>query len=82
MRFSNGCWLNKTGVQTFSPQEVYSTKVEDNILTLYTPCNKIYNRGCTLGGPAITYKISSPMENVIRVRAYHYMGEEVKAPNY
>ena len=82
MRFSNGCWLNKTGVQTFSPQEVYSTKVEDNILTLYTPCNKIYNRGCTLGGPVITYKISSPMENVIRVRAYHYIGEEVKAPNY
>ena len=34
MRFSNGCWLNKTGVQTFSPQEVYSIKVEDNILTL------------------------------------------------
>ena len=76
MRFSNGCWLNKTGVQVFSPQEIYSTDVEDNILTLHAPCNKIFNRGCTLGGPVITYKISSPLENVIRVRAYHYMGEE------
>lgn len=82
MRFSNGCWLNKTGVETFSPQEIYSTKIENDVLILYAPCNKIYNRGCTLGGPVITYKISSPMKNVIRVRAYHYMGEEEKTPGF
>ena len=82
MKFSNGCWLNKTGVQTFSPQEIYSTKIENDVLTLYAPCSKIYNRGCTLGGPVITYKISSPMENVIRVRAYHYMGTEIKTPGF
>ena len=82
MKFSNGCWLNKTGVQTFSPQEIYSTKIENDVLTLYAPCSKIYNRGCTLGGPVITYKISSPMENVIRVRAYHYMGTKIKNPGF
>lgn len=82
MKFSNGCWLNKTGVQTFSPQEIYSTKIENDVLTLYAPCSKIYNRGCTLGGPVITYRISSPMENVIRVRAYHYMGTEIKTPGF
>ena len=59
MRFSNGCWLNKTGMQVFSPQEIYSVKIQDKVLTLYAPCNKVYNRGCTLGGPVITYKISS-----------------------
>ena len=82
MKFSNGCWLNKPGVQTFSPQEIYSTKIEENLLTIHAPCSKIFNRGCTLGGPVITYKISSPMENVIRVRAYHYMGEEEKSPSF
>jgi len=82
MKFSNGCWLNKTGVQTFSPQEIYSTKVEENILTINAPCSKIFNRGCTLGGAVITYKISSPMENVIRIRAYHYMGQEKKNPSF
>ena len=82
MRFSNGCWLNKTGMQVFSPQEIYSVDVEENILTLHAPCNKILNRGCTLGGPVITYKFSSPIENVIRVRAYHYMGEEEKTPGF
>lgn len=82
MRFSNGCWLNKTGIQMFSPQEIYSVDVKDNILILHAPCNKVFNRGCTLGGPVITYKISSPLENVIRVRAYHYMGEEEKTPGF
>ncbi|MFT8347383.1 alpha-xylosidase [Clostridium saccharoperbutylacetonicum] len=82
MKFSNGCWLNKIGVETFSPQEIYNSKIEKNILTIYTPCSKIYNRGCTLGGPVITYKITSPMKNVIRVRAYHYMGQQEKSPSF
>ena len=82
MKFSNGCWLNKPGVQAFSPQEIYSTTVKDDSLILYAPCNKIHNRGCTLGGTVITYKISSPMDNVIRVRVYHYMGQQEKAPSF
>ena len=82
MKFSNGCWLNKPGYKIFSPQEVYSTKIEKDSLTVYAPCNKINTRGDTLGGPVITYKISSPMENVIRVRAYHYMGKQKKAPSF
>ena len=82
MKFSNGCWLNKIGVETFSPQEIYNTEIEKNLLTIYTPCSKIYNRGCTLGGPVITYKITSPMKNVIRVRAYHYMGQQEKSPSF
>ena len=82
MKFSNGCWLNKPGYKIYSPQEVYSTKIEEDILTIYAPCNKINTRGDTLGGPVITYKISSPMKNVIRVRAYHYMGQQKKAPSF
>lgn len=75
MKFSNGCWLNKDGVETFSPQEVYSTEIKDNELIMHAPCNRIINRGATLGGPVITYKITSPIKDVIRVQAYHYMGE-------
>jgi alpha-D-xyloside xylohydrolase len=82
MKFSNGCWLDKPGYQIYSPKEVYSTKFEDDILTIYAPCNKINSRGDTLGGPVITYKISAPMENVIRVRAYHYMGQQKKSPSF
>jgi len=82
MKFSNGCWLNKSGYQIFSPQEVYSTKIEEEVLTIYAPCNKINTRGDTLGGSVITYRISSPMENIIRVRVYHYMGKQNKGPSF
>jgi len=82
MKFSNGCWLDKPGYKIYSPKEVYSNKFEDDILTIYAPCNKINSRGDTLGGPVITYKISSPMENVIRIRAYHYMGQQKKSPSF
>lgn len=82
MKFSNGCWLDKPGYQIFSPTEVYSTKIEGDVLTVYAPCNKIEHRGDTLKGPVITYKISSPRENVIRVRAYHFMGQQKKSPSF
>ena len=82
MKFSNGCWLNKDGITRFSSEEVYSTAKNEKVLTMYAPCNRINHRGATLGGPVITYKISSPLENVLRIRAYHYMGAEDLGPHF
>ncbi|MBS5884469.1 MAG: alpha-xylosidase [Clostridium sp.] len=82
MKFSNGCWLNKDGITRFSPQEVYSSAKNEKVLTMYTPCNRINHRGDTLGGPVITYKISSPLENVLRIRSYHYMGAQDVGPHF
>jgi alpha-D-xyloside xylohydrolase len=82
MKFSNGCWLNKEGVETFSPAEVYNYEINKDSIKLYAPCKKINHRGDTLGGPVITYKISSPMPNIIRVQAYHYMGINEKGPHF
>ncbi|WP_133014865.1 alpha-xylosidase [Clostridium cuniculi] len=82
MKFSNGCWLDKEGVKIYGPKEVHRVRIEDNVLTIYAPCTKITSRGDTLGGAVITYKITSPMEDVIRVRAYHFMGDEEKVPNF
>lgn len=82
MKFSNGCWLNKDGIVRYSPQEVYSSKIEEKLLTLHAPCNRINHRGDTLGGPVITYKISSPMKNVLRIRSYHYMGTKNNGPEF
>lgn len=82
MKFSNGCWLDKEGIKIYSPKEVHRVRIEDNVLNIYAPCTKINSRGDTLGGAVITYKITSPMEDVIRVRAYHFMGVHEKAPNF
>ncbi len=82
MKFSNGCWLDKEGVKIFTPKEAYSTKIEDGVLTIYAPCTKINTRGDTLGGAVITYKISSPMEDIIRIRAYHFRGRKENNPKF
>ena len=82
MKFSNGCWLNKDGITRYSSQEVYSSSFDEKVLTMHAPCNRINHRGDTLGGPVITYKISSPFENVLRIRAYHYMGAQDVGPHF
>jgi alpha-D-xyloside xylohydrolase len=80
MKFSNGCWLQKEGVECFAPQEVYYSKVEETCVTLCAPTNKIITRGDTLGGINLTLKITSPQKGVIRVQTWHHMGLLQKSP--
>lgn len=82
MRFSNGCWLNKDGIASFSPQEVYSIKEKNGALELYVPCKKINHRGDTLGGPVLTYTISAPMKDVFKISMVHYKGMKDLGPHY
>ena len=82
MKFSNGCWLNKEGVTTYSPAEIYSTEISSNSVTVYAPCTNIKHRGDTLGGPVITMKLSSPIPDVIRVQLFHYKGLKNKGPEF
>lgn len=82
MKFNNGCWLFKEGVACFSPGEVYYTKIEEKEVTLCAPTHKITERGDTLGGINLTIRISSPMPDVIRVQADHYMGTLSKNPSF
>ncbi len=74
MKFSNGCWLQKEGVECLSPAQVYFTTITENMVKICAPCNRINHRGDTLGGVNITLEITSCMQDVIRVRAYHYAG--------
>ncbi len=82
MKFSNGCWLQKEGTECLTPAEVYFTKIKENEVQLCAPTHKINHRGDTLGGANITVKISAPMPEVIRVKAYHYAGVQKKAPEF
>lgn len=82
MKFSNGCWLQKEGTACFSPAEVYFTKVEQEQVTLCAPTGRITSRGATLGGINLTIQISAPYPEVLRVRTFHYMGVQRKAPSF
>ena len=68
MKFSNGCWLNREGVECFSPAQIYFSDIRENEATLCVPTSRIWNRGCTLGGVVLTMKISTPWPDVFHVR--------------
>ncbi|MCQ2497796.1 MAG: alpha-xylosidase [Lachnospiraceae bacterium] len=82
MRFSNGCWLQKEGCSCFAPQEVYFSKVEDTKVTLCVPTYHVFNRGCTLGDINLTMEITSPEEEILRVRTYHHKGAIINTPSF
>ena len=94
MKFSNGCWLNKEGVEVFSPAEVYFIKDDKKELvktlgkfackelTICAPTEKINHRGDTLGGVNLTIRISAPMDEVLRIRTDHYLGVKEKSPRF
>lgn len=82
MKFTDGLWLKREGVEIYSPAEVFDYKIEDKQLIMTLPHTKIQNRGQTLAGPVITMEISSPAPDIIGIKAYHYKGILKKGPNF
>ncbi|MBE6023003.1 MAG: alpha-xylosidase [Cellulosilyticum sp.] len=82
MKFSNGCWLNKLGLEVYTPQEVYDVIKKEKSVEVIVPCQRIKTRGDTLAGPVLTYEIDSPLKDVFRVRINHYKGGTHKGPEY
>jgi alpha-D-xyloside xylohydrolase len=82
MKFSNGCWLTREGVQVFSPAEVYSRKASDFSVQLYCPCSPIKTRGDTLKGPVVTIEFSAPAKDCLRVRSYHNKETAAIGPSF
>lgn len=82
MKFSNGCWLQKEGTACLSPAEVYFTTIEEKRVLLYTPTSHIQYRGDTLGGVCLTIEITSPMPEIIRVKAIHNKGALDDGPKF
>lgn len=82
MKFSNGCWLLKEGYEMHTPKEIYFVNEKGNKLVLLAPTNYIRHRGDTLGGVNLTIEITSPLPEVIRVKAFHYAGVVKKSPEF
>lgn len=82
MKFGNGCWLQKEGIECFAPQEAYFVNRNDHEVVICTPTHHIAHRGDTLGGINLTIRITAPAENVIRVQTSHYLGVEDHSPKF
>ena len=63
-------------MECFSPAEAYEVSYDKHSkeIRIYAPSNKIYNRGCTLGGVSITLRIGVALPGVFRIRLSHFEG--------
>lgn len=82
MKFTNGFWRNREGVNIYNAAKVYNLETAKDSITAYAPYFNVAHRGQTLWGPLLTVKISSPMPEVIRVQVVHYKGEINKGPAF
>jgi len=82
MKFTNGYWQMRPGVTPHFPAQVHSTSIHENAFTVLAPTKKILQCGDTLNLPMLTIENSTPMENVIRVRATHHKGGIPRGPEF
>ncbi|MBO8196929.1 alpha-xylosidase [Streptomyces smyrnaeus] len=82
MKFTDGYWLMRDGVQASYATEIADTRVNDDRFTLYAPVRHIRRRGDTLNGPLLTVECFSPAEGVIGVRATHHAGTVDSGPHF
>lgn len=80
MKFSNGNWLNREGLNVRPGMAVRDALLETDLVTLYVPCKHIRHRGDTLDGPLLTVRLSSPMPGVIRLLTTHFEGAVARGP--
>ena len=47
MKFGNGCWLQKEGIECFAPQEAYFVNKNDHEVVICAPTHHIAHRNLT-----------------------------------
>ncbi len=82
MKFTNGYWLVPKDTHVFHPSQVLDIETSFDSLTVHAATRRIMTRGDTLGGPMLSVRFSSPMENVIRVQMVHHKGGKPRGPQF
>ena len=78
MKFTDGFWHTRPGVEALYAQEAYDIEVvpspAGDTVVVTAPTRVIAGRGDTLNRALLTVTLSSPMEGVVRVRTEHHRG--------
>ena len=75
MKFSNGYWLMRKGIDAHFARDVFECRKEGDSLHMIAADHPVRNRGAGIGGTVLTFDITSPMRDVIGVRVRHFYGE-------
>ncbi|MFN2233933.1 MAG: TIM-barrel domain-containing protein, partial [Anaerolineales bacterium] len=82
MKFTDGYWQIRPGVEPHYAVHVHDVEISDEALTVYAATHRITHRGDTLNSALLTIRYSSPMENIIRVQIDHHQGVLPKKPDF
>ena len=82
MKFTNGYWRIKDGIDPHFATCAYEVEQQGNDLVVYAPEKHINHRGDTLNTQLLTIRYSSPMSNIIKVRVSHFEGAVDNRPRF
>src|SRR5918998_3348778 len=82
VKFTDGYWQLRRGVQARYPAEAYDVAAEPEALTVYAPTRRITTRGDTLNEPMVTVRCTSPAPEVIAVEITHFAGGRPRFPQF
>jgi alpha-D-xyloside xylohydrolase len=82
MKFQNGEWLLKKGVDVKAPAEVRDVVIDEMYIEVFGSSRPIRTRGDTLSNTVITANFSAPSEDIIRVKIYCHKGLKKKTPEF
>ncbi|MER5438229.1 alpha-xylosidase [Streptomyces sp. NPDC002790] len=82
MKFTDGFWLMRDGVEASYATEVRDLRVDADRFTAYAATQRIERRGDTLNSPLLTVDCLTPAEGVIGVRVTHHAGKRRTGPDF
>ncbi|WP_428957259.1 alpha-xylosidase [Streptomyces sp. cg35] len=82
MKFTDGFWLMRDGVQASYATEVRDVRTDVGRFTAYAAVKRVERRGDTLNSPLLTTECFSPAEGVIGVRTTHLAGARRPGPDF
>ncbi|MEV7155412.1 alpha-xylosidase [Streptomyces misionensis] len=82
MKFTDGFWRVRDGVQIDYAIDVRDVRVESKRITAHAAVQRVTRRGDTLNAPLISVDCFSPAEGVIGVRLTHHSGRRRTGPEF
>lgn len=80
MKFTKGFWMVRDEIAPIYPVEYADHRIEGNELTVFAPTKHIVTRGDCLNLPVMTIRLTSPIEDVIKVSIVHFEGTAYPGP--
>ncbi|GGR19087.1 alpha-xylosidase [Streptomyces roseolus] len=82
MKFTDGFWLMREGVQASYATEVRDLRTASGRFTAHASVKRVHTRGDTLNSALLTVECRAPAEGVIAVRITHHAGKARRGPDF